>query len=100
MRPAEGGGGGRRAGRPRAGGSPRGAAVSRASRRRGGVGPASPLRARGVGEPTGWRVATYSSTTRRRIVPWRSLGSTAFTAFAGTLRQQLGGYAAPEGAGA
>src|SRR4051812_50210329 len=60
----------------------------------------SPLRSTSVREPTGWRGATYSSTTRRRIVPWRSLSSTAFTAFAGTLRQQLGGHAAPQGAAA
>src|SRR4051794_19998154 len=60
----------------------------------------SPLRSTSVREPTGWRVATYSSTTRRRIVPWRSLSSTAFMAFAGTLRQQLGGHAAAEVAAA
>src|SRR4051794_14437984 len=60
----------------------------------------SPLRSTSVREPTGWRVATYSSTTRRRIVPWRSRSPTAFMAFAGTLRQQLGGHAAAEVAAA
>src|SRR3954465_12577390 len=73
---------------------------SASSLRTGGVETPRPLRSRGVREPTGWRVATYSSTTRRRIVPWRSLSSTAFMAFAGTLRQQLGGHAAAEVAAA
>src|SRR3954447_15548275 len=60
----------------------------------------SPLRSTSVREPTGWRVATYSSTTRRRIVPWRSLSSTTFIAFAGILREQLRGHAAAEVAAA
>src|SRR5215210_1624174 len=59
-----------------------------------------PLRSTSVREPTGSRVATYSSTTRRRIVPWRSVSSTTFMAFAGTLREQLGGDAAAEVAAA